>query len=224
MRSCPASVRTLNDVALEMEAQVDGSRAAERLREGFEVALIGPPNAGKSTLLNRLAGRDAALTSDVPGTTRDVIEVRLDVGGLPVTFLDMAGLRKTIRCRWRRLASPVPGSGPRRRTSGCFCSTALSTSAASRLDCLPGDVVVRAKSDIVDAGPGMSSVRTHRRRYRRSPGFDSSRNWKVASRRLRSRHMVGTGSRSRRRPSHCGPPRSMCEKKAERSNSPPLKS
>ena len=66
MRSCPAFCHTLDDVALEMEAQVDGSRAAERLREGFEVALIGPPNAGKSTLLNRLAGRDAALTSDVP--------------------------------------------------------------------------------------------------------------------------------------------------------------
>ena len=67
---------------------------AERLRDGFEVALVGRPNVGKSTLLNALAGRDAALTSETAGTTRDVIEVRMDLGGLPLTLLDMAGLRE----------------------------------------------------------------------------------------------------------------------------------
>ncbi len=145
---------TLDDVALEMEAQVDGSRAAERLREGFEVALIGPPNAGKSTLLNRLAGRDAALTSDVPGTTRDVIEVRLDLGGLPVTFLDMAGLRKTsdtvealgvARARERAEAADIR----------VFLLDGTLDIGGLEVGLLPGDVVVRAKSDIVDAGPGI---------------------------------------------------------------------
>jgi len=75
--------------------ELDGFGASERTRLGFEVALVGAPNAGKSTLLNTLAGRDAAITSSVAGTTRDVIEVRMDIGGLPVTFLDTAGLRET---------------------------------------------------------------------------------------------------------------------------------
>jgi tRNA modification GTPase len=77
-----------------MERELAGSRMAERIRDGFEVALIGPPNVGKSTLLNALAGREVALTSEVAGTTRDVLEVRLDLDGLALTMLDTAGLRE----------------------------------------------------------------------------------------------------------------------------------
>ncbi len=69
-----------------------GSRG-ERIREGFLVVLIGPPNAGKSSLLNRLAGREAAIVDAVPGTTRDVVEVAMDIGGLAVLVADTAGLR-----------------------------------------------------------------------------------------------------------------------------------
>ncbi|CAO4182898.1 tRNA uridine-5-carboxymethylaminomethyl(34) synthesis GTPase MnmE [Methylorubrum aminovorans] len=75
-------------------ALADGRRG-ERLREGFCVVLAGAPNAGKSTLLNALSGRDAAIVSDIPGTTRDAIEVRCDLGGLPVILVDTAGLRET---------------------------------------------------------------------------------------------------------------------------------
>jgi tRNA modification GTPase len=83
----------LSSVRAELERERDGIGAAERVREGFEVAIVGPPNVGKSTLLNALAGRDAAITSEVAGTTRDVIEVRMDLGGLAVTLLDTAGIR-----------------------------------------------------------------------------------------------------------------------------------
>jgi tRNA modification GTPase len=69
--------------------------ASERLREGFLVAILGPPNAGKSTLLNTLARREAAIVSDEPGTTRDLIEIDLDLGGLPITLVDTAGLRES---------------------------------------------------------------------------------------------------------------------------------
>ncbi|WJY22469.1 tRNA uridine-5-carboxymethylaminomethyl(34) synthesis GTPase MnmE [Fontisubflavum oceani] len=81
-------------VSDSLEKEIAGSHVAERIRDGFEVAILGAPNAGKSTLLNALAGREAAITSEIAGTTRDVIEVRMDLGGLAVTLLDTAGLRE----------------------------------------------------------------------------------------------------------------------------------
>ena len=76
-------------------AGVLSNRSGERLREGLSVVLAGPPNAGKSTLLNALARRDVAIVSPVAGTTRDVIEVHCDLGGLPVVIVDTAGLRES---------------------------------------------------------------------------------------------------------------------------------
>lgn len=85
----------LDGVSEDLSKQILGVETAERIRTGFEVAIVGAPNVGKSTLLNSIAGRDAAITSEYAGTTRDVIEVRMDLGGLPVTLLDTAGLRET---------------------------------------------------------------------------------------------------------------------------------
>ena len=69
-------------------------RSGERLRDGLKVVIAGPPNAGKSSLLNALAKREAAIVSEEAGTTRDVIEVHLDLGGVPVMLIDTAGLRE----------------------------------------------------------------------------------------------------------------------------------
>ena len=79
----------------EITEHIDGLHWGEVVRDGFRIALIGAPNAGKSTLLNRLADRDVAIVSSQPGTTRDTIEVRLDIGGYLVLVRDTAGLRET---------------------------------------------------------------------------------------------------------------------------------
>ncbi len=87
-------------------AHLDDGHRGERLRDGLYVVIVGPPNAGKSSLLNALARRDAAIVSATAGTTRDVIEVHLDIGGYPVLLADTAGLR--------RAAGEIEGEGVRR--------------------------------------------------------------------------------------------------------------
>ncbi len=77
----------------EVERHLADGHRGERLRDGIDVAILGPPNAGKSSLLNRIARRDVAITSPIPGTTRDVIEVAIDLGGYPIVLADTAGLR-----------------------------------------------------------------------------------------------------------------------------------
>ncbi len=99
--------RTLVDsLVAAMRSHLAGAHRGEIVREGYRVVLAGPPNVGKSSLLNALARRDVAIVSDEPGTTRDVLEVRLDLGGLPVIVSDTAGLRDS--------AGPVEREGIRR--------------------------------------------------------------------------------------------------------------
>ena len=84
-----------NAIEGEFREVLGAAAAGERVRQGFRVALMGPPNAGKSTLLNALAQRDVAIVTPEPGTTRDVLEVPLDLGGYPVLLYDTAGLRES---------------------------------------------------------------------------------------------------------------------------------
>ncbi len=83
----------VGDLERAIADHIDDGKSGERIRQGLRVAILGPPNAGKSSLLNHLARREAAIVSAVPGTTRDVIEVHMDLGGYAVTLADTAGLR-----------------------------------------------------------------------------------------------------------------------------------
>ncbi len=85
----------LSAITAEIAAHLNDAHKGERLRDGIQIAIIGAPNAGKSTLLNALAQREVAIVSAVPGTTRDVLEVHLDLGGYPVVLADTAGLRNS---------------------------------------------------------------------------------------------------------------------------------
>ena len=89
------SLTLARSIRSQIESELARPQRGERLRDGYRIVLAGPPNAGKSTLLNALARREAAIVSPIPGTTRDVIEVHLDLAGLPVILIDTAGLRES---------------------------------------------------------------------------------------------------------------------------------
>ncbi len=89
----PEVTDTIQKLIVEIDEHLNDNRRGERLRDGIQVVVIGAPNAGKSSLVNALAQRDVAIISDMAGTTRDVIEVHLDLGGYPVVLADTAGLR-----------------------------------------------------------------------------------------------------------------------------------
>ena len=84
-----------NEVILNIKKILDDQKVGERIREGFKIAIIGPTNAGKSSLLNHLSNRDVAIVSEIAGTTRDVIETHLNIDGYPVIVSDTAGIRES---------------------------------------------------------------------------------------------------------------------------------
>ena len=85
----------VNEIKNEIKKTLNDQKVGERIREGFKIAIVGPPNAGKSSLLNYLSNKEAAIVSEIAGTTRDVIEVHLNINGLPVIISDTAGIRSS---------------------------------------------------------------------------------------------------------------------------------
>ena len=143
----------------EIAVHLADGHKGERLRDGVQVAIIGPPNAGKSSLLNLLARRDAAIVSETAGTTRDVIEVRMDLGGLPVLVADTAGLRDGT--------DAMEQEGVRRATRraeeadlrlAVFDATAWPDLDARTLGLVDGDTVaVVNKSDLAAPAPPLTA-------------------------------------------------------------------
>ncbi len=150
-------VRSLLDTTRDsLSKEIAGVATAERVRNGFEVAILGAPNVGKSTLLNALAGRDAAITSQYAGTTRDVIEVRMDLGGIPVTLLDTAGLRET--------EDHVENIGINRARERAELADLrvflIEDDTLPDMVPRPNDILLRAKADLLDNKSGAVSGST----------------------------------------------------------------
>lgn len=149
----PSEVFTLLDeIRDQLRQALEKYPATERLRQGYEVAIIGPPNAGKSTLLNQIAQREVALVSNIAGTTRDIIELRVDLRGLPVTFLDTAGIRDS--------SDPIEAMGVERalnRAQAADLRIHLSEKGAAQDGFVLGDLVLKSKSDL-DGGDSQNTV------------------------------------------------------------------
>ncbi len=136
------------DLARELAHHLDDGRRGELLRDGLLLTVIGPPNAGKSSLINALAKRDVAIVAETAGTTRDVIEVRLDLAGYPVTIADTAGLREA--------AEAVEAEGVRRALARAeqadlvllLLDGSAHESGVSRETIAQADLVVWNKADL----------------------------------------------------------------------------
>ncbi len=147
--------RLIEALRSELSDAIKGSRVAAQVRDGFHIALVGAPNAGKSTLMNALAKRQAAITSPYAGTTRDVIDVACDFDGFPVVLQDMAGLREAT--------DPVEKIGISRAfetAESADLRIFLSSLDAplEKVDGLekPGDIRLQTKCDVHPAGAGLA--------------------------------------------------------------------
>ena len=147
----------LGGLHAEIMAHLNDDRRGERLREGLVFAVVGAPNAGKSTLVNTLAQRDIAIVSALPGTTRDILEARIELGGVPVALLDTAGLRTA--------ADSIEAEGVRRALSRATQADAvivLETETEPAPDDLPAHprtLRVVAKADLLAAEPAGDVLR-----------------------------------------------------------------
>lgn len=138
--------REIRLLAADIGKAIDGLETGERIRRGFRIVVLGPPNAGKSSLVNALANRDVAITSPIPGTTRDTIEVHLDLHGLPVILIDTAGLRDSD--------DPLEQAGIARAHAAAAQADLvlwLSPDVISTPPLFPGALLVTSKADLTDS-------------------------------------------------------------------------
>ncbi len=151
-----AARRAAEQIAQQIQIHMDDSGRGESLREGLRLTILGPPNAGKSSLINALARRDVAIVSDTPGTTRDVVEARLDLGGYLLQVADTAGVRAT--------SDAIEAEGVRRAlvhaqggmTLLLLDGNAENPRAGLPADLPPPDLIVWNKSDLGFVREGLS--------------------------------------------------------------------
>jgi tRNA modification GTPase len=144
-------------LAADLEQALGDAGRLASVREGFRIAILGPPNAGKSSLMNRLARREAAIVSPIAGTTRDVVEVRLVLSGYPVWVADTAGLREAqdaIEAEGVRRALARAEEADLRIWVSDVSRETLATPEQAR----PGDIRVLNKADLIGAAPGQDTV------------------------------------------------------------------
>lgn len=153
----PALVK-IETLLAEIEEVLAAQARSERLREGLVVAIAGPPNVGKSTLINQLARREVAIVSPYAGTTRDIIEVQLDLDGYPVTVIDTAGIRET--------KDPVEQEGVRRARARASEADLVLWMSDPQQELIPEQCSapvwrVRNKVDLGGPGPGAGQAKEH---------------------------------------------------------------
>jgi tRNA modification GTPase len=144
---------SVSSLRMEIVSHLDDGKRGEKLRDGLCFAVTGAPNVGKSSLINALAERDVAIVSATPGTTRDAIETRIVLGGVPVTLVDTAGLRET--------SDPIEAEGVRRARSRAAAADLVITviEAGSARPFAGAGLIVANKSDLrVEPNPAVLAI------------------------------------------------------------------
>jgi len=150
-----AALESLRDLRRDIRAHLDDRRRGEVLREGLSVAILGAPNVGKSSLMNALTRRETAIVSSIAGTTRDIVEARLDLGGYPILLADTAGLREVVEA-----GDPIEREGVRRALARAeqadlrllvfVAGTAPDPATAALIG--PDSVLIANKADLLGGG------------------------------------------------------------------------
>ena len=148
-------------VRKEFQQHLSGFRSAELIRQGFEVAIVGMPNVGKSTLLNFIGNRSLAITSNISGTTRDIVELRYNLGGIPVIFLDTAGIRKNYHDEIEKIGVLRTIDRADNASLRVFLVQESSQIGDLKVKFQSDDIILRPKGDQAGREPSVSGMTGH---------------------------------------------------------------